>query len=48
MSAFSLPVSTTIPNLTISDNEFWKTYELYSVANLETYRKLINRNYIID
>jgi hypothetical protein len=23
---FSLPVSTTIPDLTISDNEFWKIY----------------------
>jgi hypothetical protein len=26
MLVFSLPVNTTITGLTISDNEFWKTY----------------------
>jgi hypothetical protein len=47
-SAFSLSVSITIIDLTISDNGFCKRYYLYSITNFETYTKHVNRNYIID
>jgi hypothetical protein len=53
ISAFSLPVSTTIPDLTILEFNSWTT-NLRKKSNfirfkiLERYKKLENRNYIID
>jgi hypothetical protein len=52
-SAFSLPISTTIPDLTISEFILW-TMNLRKHTNfirlqiLKRYIKLENRNYIID
>jgi hypothetical protein len=52
-SAFSLPVITTIPDLTISEFNSWRTnlrkqYNFIRFKILERYIKLENRNYIID